>query len=318
MRRLDLALLLGVLSSLAWALGCSGGTKPSAGAGGAMGGGGAAGGGGGGRGTGGGGGPDGSADLAAGASDAPGGGGGATAGTGGGGAGGGGGARLDAGPDLAAADANGGADLSGGAGGREECRTDVDCPLPPSCPRPPCSDSVCKLGNDGFHHCETRLHPALLSCPSPANPSIPCCLADAECTKMPRGHCIPYVKAFCGSPGMTPGNVCRYDQCAADTDCTARPNGFCSGGYPRECLYGPCRTNADCIRSAGGRCVMASYKGNAGTDACTNTQVFCRYSTDPCETDADCKGDAGPYGKVCMPNADLQGASCWDRAGQPP
>ena len=127
------------------------------------------------------------------------------------------------------------------------------------------------------------------------------------------GRCVPFSHEYCGGPPPLPGNFCRYDECTSDTDCTAMPNGFCTAGYPRACRYGPCRTSVDCNRAPGGTCVLAA--SNAGY--CPRLAVYCRYPTDPCRTDADCKG-ASLNGLVCNAKADGHGTMCVDRGPPPP
>jgi hypothetical protein len=43
---------------------------------------------------------------------------------------------------------------------------------------------------------------------------------------------------------------------------------------------------------------------------CPSPSVFCRYATDPCVSDGDCKGDAGPFGLQCVPAVNHQGTMC--------
>jgi hypothetical protein len=258
------------------------------------------------------GGADGGADLDAPAgSGGPGGNGPVDAGGTGGGAGGTGGAGgggLDAASDSRLPDA--GLDAaSGEAGGHDDCRSDGDCPII-QCLVAPCPDSLCLMGSDGFHHCQTRPRPALQACPAPRSPA--CCRGDSDCNEAPRGRCVPHSYEYCGGPPPLPGNGCRYDHCTSDADCTDMPNGFCSGGSQRTCSYGPCRTNADCNRRPGGRCVLESVHS-----FCDFSAAFCRYANDPCRTDADCP-QTGANGSACLPNKDLHGASCQDRPPPPP
>jgi hypothetical protein len=233
--------------------------------------------------------------------DGAGGTGGTTTGAGGAGTGGGGGRAGTGGTGGGTAGA-GGSNFDGGA---DECVVDQDCP-PPPCPTLPCPETLCAMGNDGFHHCVTRVHPALTSC-SPTGPS--CCMDDNECGA-PRGHCIPWTYNFCGGPPGF-GNSCKVDACTSDMDCTAQPNGFCTADYPRGCVYGPCRTKSNCNQRAGGLCVMDRVY------SCPRDVVFCRYADDPCQSDADCKPDGG-QSQMCVPRDDLQGMMCVIRPPPPP
>jgi hypothetical protein len=242
------------------------------------------------------------------------GGGGGISGSGGGGGTGGGG---NAGGGNAGGGTGGGGigGTGGGAGGagHDDCHGDADCTAI-GCPTPPCSDVLCSLGADGFHHCEKRAHPPLNACPNPnPNPAVPCCKADAECTKSPRGRCIPLAEDFCGGAPPLASNSCRYDECTADSDCTAMPNGLCTARYPRACVYGPCRSNTDCTRSPGGRCVIGVV-----TYPCSRRVALCRYPNDPCVVDSDCHGDPGAYGLLCVPNPDSHGTKCQMKGPPPP
>jgi hypothetical protein len=192
--------------------------------------------------------------------------------------------------------------VGGGGAGQDDCHTDGDCPAE-ICSVPRCSELLCALGTDGFHHCTPRTPPTLVGCP--AGSATPCCQSDADCTAMSRGHCVPVGATSCGGPAMIPSDQCTYDGCASDVDCTASPNGVCTAGYPRQCVYGPCNTNAGCTAGPSGRCVLES-EGSAG---CAGLAVFCTYSSDPCATNSDChtQGIGVPE---CLPNANLQGTSC--------
>jgi hypothetical protein len=195
-----------------------------------------------------------------------------------------------------------GAGGTAGATGHDDCRTDADCPAG-VCSGPPCSELLCSLGADGFHHCTVRTLPAPQACSTTS--SLPCCTSDAECTDAPRGHCIPYSYQYCGGPAPLPGNDCRYDACTADADCTAQPNGVCTAGTPRACIYGPCRVSADCTAGPGGLCVLDSPQR-----FCPYPILFCRYADDPCHSSDECPQFMSPYGAACVPNTDLQGVSC--------
>src|SRR6186713_1082489 len=95
-----------------------------------------------------------------------------------------------------------------GTSGRDECQSDADCPTS-GCSSPPCSELLCALGNDGFHHCTPRTPPAPVVCPE-AGATV-CCDSDAKCTAMSGGHCIPFYLNYCGGPAPLPINECRYD-----------------------------------------------------------------------------------------------------------
>jgi hypothetical protein len=206
---------------------------------------------------------------------------------------------------------SGSAGTTGGAGtsGSDECHADGDCPQG-ICSTPPCSELLCALGTDGFHHCTPRTPPTLDACPDASATS--CCRADADCTAMPRGHCVPHALDYCGGALPLQGNECRYDACASDADCTASADGICTTGYPRACLYGPCRGNADCTSGPGGRCVMTTV----GT-YCLHAAVFCRYTNDSCTSNAPCLADGGAF-RACLPNTNLQGESCQSVPPPPP
>ena len=202
----------------------------------------------------------------------------------------------------------GGSGAGGGAAGtsgRDECQADADCPTS-GCSSPPCSELLCALGNDGFHHCTPRTPPAPVVCPEAGG--APCCASDAACTAMSGGHCIPFYLNYCGGPAPLPINECRYDACTRDADCTGGAKGVCTVGYPRVCLYGPCRTNQDCSAGPGGRCVLSAVGGSF----CQHDAVFCRYSTDPCTSNAECTGRGAGFGQACLPRPDGQGTMCQD------
>jgi hypothetical protein len=195
-------------------------------------------------------------------------------------------------------------------GGAVLCVVDQDCP-PPPCTALPCPQSLCALGSEGVHRCVTRTHPDLDTC-DPATSfccsgtSQSCCHADSECGASPIANCISHDYGFCGGPPIQGGNSCKVDVCTSDSNCTGQqPNGFCTARYPRYCVYGPCRTNADCNQRAGGRCVM-----DVPHYSCTKETVFCRYADDPCEVDTDCKPDDAGRSMVCYPRDDLQGTQC--------
>jgi hypothetical protein len=50
---------------------------------------------------------------------------------------------------------------------------------------------------------------------------------------------------------------------------------------------------------------------------CPRPVVFCRYNTDPCRSDPDCRG-VSLNGMVCAPRSDLHGTMCVDRGPPPP
>jgi len=131
---------------------------------------------------------------------------------------------------------------------------------------------------------------------------------------MSGGHCIPFYLGYCGGAAPLPINECRYDACTRDADCTAGAKGVCTVGYPRACLYGTCRTNQDCTSGANGRCVLAIVGGSF----CQHAAVFCRYSTDPCASNADCPGRGLGFGQACVPRTDGQGTMCQDVPPPPP
>jgi hypothetical protein len=170
---------------------------------------------------------------------------------------------------------------------------------------------LCALGLDGFHHCTPRTPPTLDACPDAS--ATPCCRSDADCTAMPRGHCVPHSLNYCGGAVPLPGNECRYDACTADSDCSASPHGVCTVDYPRACLYGPCRANTDCTSGPGGLCVMTSVGSY-----CYRTAVFCRYTNDACTSNAPCFADGGTFTHACLPNANGEGESCQSVPPPPP
>jgi hypothetical protein len=271
-----------------------GGASGTAGVGGAAGQGGAAGGAAGGAGTGGMG-HDASADIGeAGKGGTAGMASGGASGTGGNGGAGGSGAGA------------GGSTFDGGA---VPCVVDQDCP-PPPCNTPICPEALCVMG-DGLHYCVTRVHPALDVC-SP-NAPVTCCTDDSQCGPPPRSHCIPHFYNHCAGPPPLPGNACENDLCSSDFDCTSQPNGFCTAGYPRRCVYGPCRQSSDCNQRSGGRCAMVRVFQPSW---CWREAAFCRYADDPCQSDADCRLDGASA--VCVPRDDLQGTRCMAIGPPPP
>ena len=199
----------------------------------------------------------------------------------------------------------GGVTGTGGAPGHDDCQRDSDCPTI-MCIKAPCPTNVCVLSTDGYHHCRLRQVPALEMC----NPnfSLPCCTSDADCTMRPHGACVPSSIDACGGPARI-GNECRYDNCQSDADCTAMPRGVCSDGYPRSCFYGPCRQNSDCTAHPGGVCQLAVVGLYCRGDA-----VFCKYPSDPCQSNADCKGSL----MACVPNDNGQGTVCKTQPPPPP
>ena len=208
----------------------------------------------------------------------------------------------------------GGGGTGGGAAGtsgQDDCQSDAECPTS-ACSSPPCTELLCALGNDGFHHCTTRTPPALVVCPEAG--ATTCCSSDAQCTAMSGGRCIPFFLNYCGGPAPPQINECRYDACTRDADCTGGAKGVCSVGYPRACLYGPCRTNQDCTSGPDGHCVLAIVGGTF----CQHEAVYCRYATDPCRGNADCPGRGAGFGQACVPKTDGQGTVCQDVPPPPP
>jgi hypothetical protein len=153
-----------------------------------------------------------------------------------------------------------------------------------------------------------------------------CCSKDADCAETGKtdARCLPLIDVeenFCG--GAVPaGNVCRYDQCADDADCKAQtptgatvatclPSGA-FGRYNTACVYGGCRTDADCTKHPGGQC---QYGLAATNGVCNlNDVLFCAYPSDPCQTGANGTTTGCANGMICVPNADYQGREC----GKPP
>jgi hypothetical protein len=182
----------------------------------------------------------------------------------------------------------------------DECSSDQDCP-PIACVVAPCAESLCGRGADGFYHCTSRVHPPIDPC-LVCDPQ--CCMSDTAC---PTGQaCISpaFFLGQCGDIGTTL-NQCFSDDCKGDGDCTAGPNGVCMATFPRVCAYGACRSNADCNKAQGGICVAEVLTIRGGGGPCKHGYVFCRYPSDPCRTDGDCKGAK----ESCAPNG-LYGASC--------
>jgi hypothetical protein len=110
------------------------------------------------------------------------------------------------------------------------------------------------------------------------------------------------------------GNICHHDQCRVDGDCKAQmpagatvaicaPAGALNQGANAGCVYGGCRTEADCTKHPDGRCQY----GLADTGgACSVRYVlFCAYPSDPCLTAAGCSSLM-----ICVPNDDYQGRRC--------
>jgi hypothetical protein len=271
------------------------------------------------------------ADASGGAGGAGGGGAAGAAGASGSGGAGGGGAGgslvVDGGGDVADAghDAAGGAGQDGaakdsgpdGAAGRpaDTCAIAADCP-----------GGACWLHLDGSKSCVTKVKVDFLStCQSV---TTRCCLHDTDCTTPTAGLCVPngaVTTTFCG--GFQPlGNTCRSDECAKDADCDASkpagtakaacfPSGVYNGArnlYTATCVFGACRTDADCAQSAGGRC---SY-GLAPTHGVCNLQyvTYCAYPSDPCHLDGfttvGCEPGLGVTVTICVPQDDLQGMHC--------
>jgi hypothetical protein len=178
-----------------------------------------------------------------------------------------------------------------------------------------CPGGACWQQLDGSKACvKPRATPPLGSCP---NGDPACCTKDGDCSQQSGGRCLPLLQVkenFCG--GAVPlGNACRYDQCRADADCKASapagakvsacvPSGALDT-WVATCVHGGCRTDADCVLHAGGRC---QYGQAATNGQCVLRNVFfCAYPSDPCGT-LEAKPCSG--GQICVPNADYQGRQC--------
>jgi hypothetical protein len=206
-----------------------------------------------------------------------------------------------------------GGDVSGSAGTgdvpADECDTSEDCP-PIECLVPPCPESVCALGSQGYRVCQTRDPLPVGNCTEPSSEA--CCATSDDCQDAPGGQCVPFSLGYCGGPAPPDHSTCRYDTCDSDSDCTGGEHGVCLIDYPRTCSYGPCRTSADCTEGPGGRCVMTRVG-----QPCPELAVFCTYDDDACASDADCPR-ANAMQQVCEPDADGHGRGCVPWQPPPP
>jgi hypothetical protein len=195
------------------------------------------------------------------------------------------------------AGSNGAAGTSGG-----DCVAARDCP-----------GGACFQGLDGVKKCVKPMPPPLLACQA-SDPT--CCASDAVCTSGVGGRCLRRPGSPCGG-AVAFGNACGYDECVADADCRTGmpagatvsacvPSGAFPGIYVATCIYGGCRTDADCTLHAGGKCTY----GNAATHngMCDLRQVFfCAYPSDPCQgTNTGCQ----TFLFLCLPQENYQGRVC--------
>ena len=163
--------------------------------------------------------------------------------------------RVEPAGGAAAAAPGGGA---AGTGGRDECQSDADCPTS-GCSSPPCSELLCALGNDGFHHCRHARPPRSL-CPEAG--ATGCCDSDGECTATSGGHCVPFYVNYCGGPAPLEIDGCRYDACTRDADCTTGARGCLHRRVPSRL---PLRRVPDQralhLGTGARRCVLATVGG---------------------------------------------------------
>ena len=190
-----------------------------------------------------------------------------------------------------------------------------------------CPGGACWRGLDGAKSCvEPAPAPTLNSCQAA---DTTCCRSDSDCAQPTNGRCLPSPDAeerACGA-AVPLGNVCRDDQCGTDADCLAREPGVAPlaaclpsgafGLFSATCAYGICRTDADCVLHAGGKC---QYGWAATGGFCSFHYgsilpgvLFCAYPSDPCQVAHNASTECPP-GKICVPSGGGQGQEC----GLPP
>jgi len=217
-----------------------------------------------------------------------------------------GGSSGSAGSALAGGSAGGGAggaggDTSGAGMGGEAWVCDRDC-----------DGGACWQDLNGSSQCVTVIATEPAEC---FGSDVNCCTADSECTDGEGGRCIPNSETVLSCGGAVPvGNACNCDACSTDADCAADlpadstvaacvPPGAL-GSYTASCVYGVCRTDADCTEESGGQCIYGFAATHGGCDL--RLVLSCAYPSDPCQVRyGDCDG-----AMVCAPEEDLQGQHC--------
>lgn len=105
-------------------------------------------------------------------------------------------------------------------------------------------------------------------------------------------------------------HLCGRQAPAGATVSACVPSGA-FGLYSATCVYGGCRTDADCSLYAGGSC---QYGQSATDGVCSLRNVFfCAYPNDSCQV-TDNATTGCPAGKICVPKSNDQGREC----GAPP
>jgi hypothetical protein len=196
----------------------------------------------------------------------------------------------------------GDAGASGGAGAADSCQTWEDC-----------ASAVCWEGLDGIRAClDAPTLPAPVEC---FGSDSDCCTLDSECTDEGTAWCVPNASVTLSCGGAIPsGNTCLRGECGEDVECApSLPAGatvaMCAprgafGLFAATCVYGGCRTNADCTLHDGGECRYELAATHQGCDL--HYVLFCAYPNDPCqERHGSCDSPM-----VCAPEDDYQGRHC--------
>ncbi len=148
----------------------------------------------------------------------------------------------------------------------------------------PCSDSMDVGG--GLERCaEGWLHRvAAVTCEStvprpdvwPKLGGLDHCDEDADCARLPYGHCSPW------RDGLPPSdNLTCLSGCVSDADCGAGKICLC-GAPVGKCVTATCTTDADCD---GGLCAGSAVPGGCQDDG---TRFDCQSPSDSCMTSNDC------------------------------
>lgn len=173
----------------------------------------------------------------------------------------------------------------------------------------PCSDSMDVGG--GLERCaEGWLHrTAAVTCESTVpRPDVwpklggrDSCDEDADCARLPYGHCSSWRDGLPPSENLT----CQAG-CVSDADCGAGK--ICMCGSPvGKCVTATCTTDADCD---GGLCATSTVPGACQEDG---TRFDCQSPNDSCMTPEDCP----PQQRYCGINGGSRSCSSGWVCGRP-
>lgn len=204
----------------------------------------------------------------------------------------------------------------------------IDAPAGTCSPTEGCDAGTCWLSHTGAHVCVHFTVPPAGAPPGtvcdagrPEERALEgCCISHDQCPQ-PFGRCM--ARPYCGGvSGRQVFAYCVQDAwCTGDGDCekggVCTPTSVLGGDRPR-CVYGSCRTSADCTRGPGGECLL----GVVGGGPCSSgyTQRYCHYANDVCHPfvgGTDCPGES-QFGWTCRPKQDGHGTQCVERAPTPP